>query len=230
MVGYLAGMQADTNANLGAIVLQNGMSAHPMTLARRAVRIADGEAESASSVAASAHEELVGLYEPPLEIVASANGPVLRHDGRDIALVEWEDDLFVASDADFDRFPFRVERPMDDELELWHGGQRYVRAGAAARPLAEPSAELEAIAGHYRSHNPWTTNFRIVMRGDRPWLIFAGAPDGFETEQPLVPQDDGSFRVSEDEGNPESLHFDTVIDGRALRVWLSGWPYYRSRL
>ena len=230
MVGYLAGMQADPNANLGAIVLQNGMNAHPMTLARRAVRIADGEAESASSVAASAHEELVGLYEPPLEIVASANGPVLRHDGRDIALVEWEDDLFVASDADFDRFPFRVERPMDDELELWHGGQRYVRTGAAARTLPEPSAELEAIAGHYRSHNPWTTNFRIVLRGDRPWLIFAGAPDGFDTEQPLVPQDDGSFRVGEDEGNPETIRFDTVIDGRALRVWLSGWPYYRSRL
>jgi CubicO group peptidase (beta-lactamase class C family) len=230
MVGYLAGMQADPNANLGAIVLQNGMGAHPMTLARRAVRIADGNAESPSTVAASAHEELVGLYEPPLEIVAAANGPLLRHDGRDITLAEWEDDVFVASDPDFDRFPLRVERPTGGELELWHGGQRYVRTGAAARTLPEPSAELQAIAGHYRSHNPWTTNFRIVLRGDRPWLIFAGAPDGFETEQPLVAQDDGSFRVSDDEGNPESLRFDTVIDGHTLRAWLSGWPYYRSRL
>jgi CubicO group peptidase (beta-lactamase class C family) len=228
MVGYLAGMQADPSANLGAIVLQNGMSAHPMMLARKAVRIADGEAESASTVAASAHEELVGLYEPPLEIVATANGPLLRHDGRDISLAEWDDDLFVASDEDFDRFPFRVERPAADELELWHGGQRYVRAGTAARPLREPSAELEAIAGHYRSHNPWTTNFRVVLRGDTPWLIFAGAPDGFDTEQPLIAQNDGSFHVSEDEGNPESLRFDTVIDGRTVRAWLSGWPYYRA--
>src|ERR1700694_2267692 len=45
MVGYLAGMQADPDANLGAIVLQNGMGAHPMALARTVIRIADGETE-----------------------------------------------------------------------------------------------------------------------------------------------------------------------------------------
>jgi len=201
---------------------------NPVSLARTAIRIADVEPESASTVAASAHDELAGLYEPSLEIVASENGLLLRHDGRDISLEELEDDLFLASDADFDRFPLRVARPTDDVVELWHGGRRYVQQGTAARPLPQPSAELQAIAGHYRSHNPWTTNFRIVLRGDQPWLIFAGAPDGFDTEQPLVPGDDGSFRVGEDPGNPEALGFDTVVDGRALRAWLSGWPYYRA--
>jgi D-alanyl-D-alanine carboxypeptidase len=229
MVGYLAGMQADRDANLGVIVLQNGYGSNPIALGRTAIRIADDEPEPASAPAASARDALAGIYEPSLEIVASENGPLLRHDGRDISLEELEDDLFVASDADFDRFPLRVERPTDDVVELWHGGQRYVRAGTAARPLPEPSPELQAIAGHYRSHNPWTTNFRVVLRGDRPWLIFAGAPDGFDTEQPLTPRNDGSFRVGEDPGNPESLRFDTVIDGRALRTWLSGWPYYRAR-
>ena len=228
MVGYLAGMQADTDANLGVIVLQNGMGAHPMALARTVIRIADGEPKPASTGAVSAHEELPGLYEPSLEIVASENGPLLRHGGRDISLEELEDDLFLALDPDFDRFPFRVQRPTDDVVELWHGGQRYVRVGAAARKLPEPSAELQAIAGHYRSHNPWTTNFRIALRGDQPWLIFAGAPDGFDTEQPLVPGDRGSYRVGEDSGNPETVSFDTVVAGRALRAWLSGWPYYRA--
>ena len=193
MVGYLAGMQADTDANLGAIVLQNGMGAHPMMLARTVIRIADGEAKPASMVRLLHMTSLPASTRPPLEIVAAENGPVLRHDGRDISLEELEDDLFLASDADFDRFPLRVERPTDDVVELWHGGQRYVRAGAAARQLPEPSAELQAIAGHYRSHNPWTTNFRIVLRGDQPWLIFAGAPDGFDTEQLLVPGDGGSY-------------------------------------
>ncbi|MGZ8705920.1 MAG: serine hydrolase domain-containing protein [Gaiellaceae bacterium] len=234
MVGYLAGMQADPDANLGAIVLQNGMSLNPMAIARTAIRIADGEPESAGAAVAAAHDELVGVYEPdkpgrePIEIVASKNGPMLRCDGREVALEELDSDLFLAPDPAFDRFPLRVERPTDDSSELWHGGQRYVRAGAGARRLPEPSAELQAIAGHYRSHNPWTTNFRIVLRGDQPWLIFAGAPDGFDTEQPLIPAEDGSFRVGEDPGNPEALRFDTVIDGRALRAWLSGWPYYRA--
>ena len=38
----------------------------------------------------------------------------------------------------------------------------------------------------------------------------------------------GLFRVGADPGNPEQLRFDTVVDGSALRAWLSGWPYYRA--
>jgi D-alanyl-D-alanine carboxypeptidase len=235
MVGYLAGMQADTEANLGAIVLQNGMGAHPMALARAVIRIADGEpATPAGAAVTFALDELAGLYEAdepgcePIELADSKNGPVLRCDGRKIRLEELDSDLFLAPDPAFDRFPIRVERPTDDSPELWHGGRRYGRAEAGARRLPEPSAELQAIAGHYRSHNPWTTNFRIVLRGDQPWLIFAGAPDGFDTEQPLLPAKDNSFRVGEDEGNPETLRFDTMVEGRALRAWLSGWPYYRA--
>ena len=112
--------------------------------------------------------------------------------------------------------------------ELWHGCRRYVRAGVTRRRLPEPPDELRAIAGHYRSHNPWTTNFHVFLRGDGPWLFFASAPDGFAMEQRLEPLPDGSFRVGEDPGNPEGLRFDTVAEGRALRAHLSGWPYYRS--
>ena len=78
MVGYLAGMQADMDANLGAIVLQNGMGAHPMMLARTVIRIADGEpAKSAGTAAPSALDELAGVYETdepgcePIELVAA---------------------------------------------------------------------------------------------------------------------------------------------------------------
>lgn len=234
MVGYLAGMQADPDANLGAIVLQNSMSSNPMALARTVIRIADGEPEEVAGVAATAPwDELVGVYEPdrpgsePIEIVVSENGATLRCEGRAIPLEDLGSDLFLAPDGAFDRFPISVERPTDDVPQLWHGGQRYRRAGAATRELPEPSAELQGIAGHYRSHNPWTTNFRVVLRGDQPWLIFAGAPDGFHTEQPLIPREDNVFRVGDDPGNPESLGFDTVVDGRALRALLSGWPYYR---
>jgi hypothetical protein len=235
MVGYLAGMQADPDANLGAIVLQNSMSSNPMALARTVIRIADGEQEEVAGIpSTAAWDELVGVYEPdkpgyaPIEIVAAENGATLRCDGREVALEELGSDLFLVPDTAFDRFPISVVRPTAQILELWHGGQRYVRAGTATRGLPEPSAELEGIAGHYRSHNPWTTNFRVVLRGDQPWLIFAGAPDGFHTEQPLISREDNSFRAGDDPGNPESLGFDTVVDGRALRAWLSGWPYYRA--
>jgi D-alanyl-D-alanine carboxypeptidase len=218
------------------------MSAHPMALARSVLRIARearhgtpaptaGPAETSS---ADARNELPGVYvadEPgcePIELAAAEEGPLLRFAGREVALEEVDDDLFLAPDAAFDRFHIRVERPTNEVTELWHGGRRYVREGAMARRLPEPSDELGAIAGHYRSHNPWTTNFRVVLRADRPWLIFAAAPDGFDDEQPLLPRSGDSFRVGEDPGNPEGLRFDTMVDGRALRAWLSGWPYYRA--
>jgi CubicO group peptidase (beta-lactamase class C family) len=225
MVGYLAGLQADPEAGLGAIVLQNGMGAKPVTLARTAIGIARGALLSAP--AAAANLDLIGVYEAddgePIEIDVAGDALVLRSGATQVALEELGDDLFLAPDGAFDRFPFRMER----SNELWHGGRRYVRAGAEVHPLPEPSPELRAHAGHYRSHNPWATNFRVVLRGDQPWLLFSAAPDGFDDQQLLVPEADGSFRVGEDAGNPESLSFDTVVEGRALRAWLSGWPYYR---
>jgi hypothetical protein len=57
--------------------------------------------------------------------------------------------------------------------------------------------------------------------------VFPAAPDGFEDEQPLVLRADGSLRVGDDPGGPEDLRFDAVVDGRPLRAWLSGFPYYR---
>jgi CubicO group peptidase (beta-lactamase class C family) len=242
MVGYLAGVQADAEAGIGAVVLQNGVGLNPMALARTAIRIVregpgPGPPRAARAMAGTGAEgernELAGLYRPDeggsdsIELLARKDGLMLRFGGREIALQELEDDLLLAPDVAFDRFPFRVERPPNGIPELWHGGRRYIRAGAEPRRLAKPSAELRSIAGHYRSHNPWTTNFRVVLRGEQPWLIFAGAPDGFDDQQPLVPSPEGSFRVGEDPRNPESVRFDTVLDGRALRAWLSGWPYYR---
>jgi hypothetical protein len=34
--------------------------------------------------------------------------------------------------------------------------------------------------------------------------------------------------VGDDPGGPEDLRFDIVVDGRPLRAWLSGFPYYRT--
>jgi hypothetical protein len=58
--------------------------------------------------------------------------------------------------------------------------------------------------------------------------MFPAAPDGFDTEQPLVAWPDGSFRVGEEPGNPEFSAANTVVEGRTLRAWLSGWPYHRA--
>lgn len=101
-----------------------------------------------------------------------------------------------------------------------------------AAPAALPpglDSPLNAITGTYRSHDPWTPVFRVILRGDVPWLLFWSEPDGFDDAAPLIPMgdDDLSFRVGEDPLGPERLRFDTVIDGHTARAWLSSWDYYR---
>jgi CubicO group peptidase (beta-lactamase class C family) len=96
-----------------------------------------------------------------------------------------------------------------------------------AEPLVDDGSCPERwrpLPGHYRSHIAWLTNFRVVAReGKLRW--------GFDhlgsTREPLTPLEDGSFRVGK-EWSPERLRFDSVMDGRAQRAWLSGAAYHRT--
>ena len=160
------------------------------------------------------------------------SGPTSRHPGlvlhdaagRTIALRDDGDGRYLVPDTAWDRALLAFD---EDGEAAWHGGDRYVRERATPAPLAEPSPATLAIEGHYRSHDPWTTNFRIVIRGDVPWLCFPAAPDGFDDEQPLRPMARGGYRVGDDPLGPERLRFDTPIEAHTRRAWLSGWDYYR---
>jgi hypothetical protein len=241
-VGYVAGMETDLEAGLGAIVLLNGMGMDAVALARRLLRIVRERRHGSSpsdprtvsrDPARTLGDVPAGVYtpdEPGLDAIEILSGddPILRCGGRDITLDPLDPaGVFRIPDPGFDEFPLHIERSTAGPPEIWHGDRRFVREGAARRPLPPPPADLLAIAGHYRSYNPWTSNFRVVLRGDQAWLVFAAPPEGFRIEQLLVPAPDGSFRVSEDPTDPEGVRFDTLAEGRALRAWLSGWPYYR---
>jgi CubicO group peptidase (beta-lactamase class C family) len=91
----------------------------------------------------------------------------------------------------------------------------------------DPTPEQAIIAGTYRSHDPWEPVFHVQVRGEDLWLVFPSAPDGFDDEQVLLPMAGGWWRVGDDRLGPERMRFDTVIDGRARRAWLSGWPSFR---
>ncbi len=243
MIGYLAALQVDPAAELAIVVLQNGAMGDPMTLARASLVAARGPDAIGGSptgvrggeAGEAAEPDRAGIYRAdpgdpetePLEIAAGADGPQLRWHDRLLALEGLGDGRFLAPDPDLDRFALRFEPAYERPTLVWHGPTRYVRDGATATALPVPDPAVAALAGHYRSHDPWTTNFRIILRGDVPWLILPAAPDGFEGEQRLVAREDGTFRVGDDPAGPEDLRFDTVVEGRPLRAWLSGYPYYR---
>jgi D-alanyl-D-alanine carboxypeptidase len=244
MIGYLSALLVDPAGELAAVVLQNGSMGDPMALARAAITVARGPGAGGGSVA-RAHAapadgafepDRVGVYRPdpdhadndPLEITAGPDGPNLRWRGRVLALEALGDGRFLAPDPDLNVFALRFEPAGERPVVVWHGPTRFVRDGVTAPALRAPEPTVDALAGHYRSHDPWVTNFRVILRGDVPWLVFPAAPDGFEDEQRLVPRADGSFRVGDDPGGPEDLRFDIVVDGCPLRAWLSGFPYYRT--
>lgn len=238
MVGYRSAVQVDPDTGIGAVVLQNGPGAGPMALAREVIGIAAGrpmagpDADSASGSDAS-EPALLGRWHPDdagrptLDIRAAGEGLTVEIAGRATALETLGDDTWLIPDPAFDDALLRLLRPADGLLELWHGADRHLRDGDRGRTLPQAPEGSDRHPGLYRSHVPWTPVFRVVLRGDRLWLLFPDPPDGFEDEQPLEPLPDGAFRVGDDPLGPERLRFDTMHEGRSIRAWLSGWPYYR---
>jgi CubicO group peptidase (beta-lactamase class C family) len=234
MVGYLAGLQLDLESGFGAIVLQNGPGLNSLELARTAIAMVRDGREPRDATEEAADTDLLGTYihvgpanALTIDVVEEAGDLVLRAAGIDARLEPEGDRRFSAHHPAFDEHWIVFGPAEGKAVELWHGERRYVRAGGAAPPEWRADESLLAFGGHFRSHNPWATNFRVLLRGDSLWLTFSAAPDGFDDEQRLIQLAEGEFRAGEDEAIPERIAFDTIVDGRTLRAWLSGFPYYR---
>ena len=175
---------------------------------------------------------------------------VNRRGDKDIVLEHISGHTFCAPCDDFDPFPLRFRsvhsychsresgNPESDAdtadkspmIEIHHGPAVYVREGNAPLESEMPgSPEWAAFPGHYRSHAPYVSNFRIVLRRGRLYLAW---PNGGEETLTPHPADAGlspRFLVGPP-GEPaaEWLRFDTVVGSRALRIlWAGGGGFYR---
>ena len=74
-------------------------------------------------------------------------------------------------------FPYRFERDESvSVISVVHGEREWLR-GDHVPHLASAPSEYQVYVGHYRSYNPWGSNFRIVVRGPRLLMI---VPSGDE--------------------------------------------------
>ena len=235
MVGYVATMDGDAEAGIGVVVLINGMSeAEPVAAyALAAVTAAlAGEALPALPPATPdiALADFAGVYRGAhVDLTVAIDDDQLVLTTRE-ELIPLEpslspaiDDAFIADHPDFERFLLQFGRDGTGSVtELAHGGDWYaVDTYEGARTFETPP-EWDAYTGHYRSWNPWLSNFRVVIRKGVLRLVW---PSGYE--YPLTPDGDG-FRAAEDAASPEHIAFDSIVEGRALRARLAGGAdYYR---
>jgi hypothetical protein len=234
MVGYVSTLRVDLPTGLGVVVLMNGPGS-PVELGRAIVGTfaATSDTPPPSAGPSPAVAALAGDYvsedgDRRFTLDATPDGLQITPAGRDPITVEsWGDDQHLVPDPAWDRFMLVVERGPHEPDVLWHGETRFVPAGAVAPPLPSPDPALLAHRGQYRSHDPWSPTFRVLLRGDRLWVQFPETPDGAEPEEPLIPLADGTYRLGEDPSGPERIRFDLPIGGLTRRAWLGVWPWYR---
>lgn len=109
-------------------------------------------------------------------------------------------------------------------VEVSHGAEWFVtrkfsgQAGSADRAFAP-------YVGHYVFPGPEGPDYRVYIRSGE----LVGVADWAEEQfvEKFTPLDTGTFRVGEEAYSPERAHFDSIVDGHAQRLVISGVPLYR---
>jgi len=230
---YTADMLADLDAGLGVVVLTNGPS-EPEKISRDILRLLraarDGD-DLPAFLEDDLHkvdkvDEYTGTYrcgEKTFTLTSKNDRLHLDFESATVPLESRGPDRFLVPHPAFALFLLRMGRENDQIVEAIHGGDRYVHARYRGETSFESPADWEVYPGHYRSHNPWLSNFRIVLRKGALVFIYPYGED-----EPLRQLEPGLFRVGIDARSPEFIRFDVVIGGKAMQAILSGGVYSRA--
>jgi hypothetical protein len=234
MIGYCASILGDLDDGLGVVVLANGPG-DPNAIAGFALRLLragyyDRELPALPAAAKLTRVETpadyAGSYRAQtraFNIVALDGELELEYSGERALLERRGKDCFYVPHPDFSRFLLRFGREEGQIVEAFHGSDWYANERYTGPTGFDVPPEWAAFPGHFRSHNPWYSNFRVILCKGRLLLVH---PWG--DEERLVPLADGEFRVGDDETSPERLRFGTTLGGQAIRANLSGCDCYRT--
>ena len=235
--GFVAAMIADLEDGIGVVVLINGIAEsygavpiglHLLRILRTALRQQElpPPPRATDPALVSNADEYGGSYisgDDQMVITATGDRLTLHWRDQDAVLEKRGEDSFYVSHPELELFLLEFGRDGDRVVEVFHGPDWYVGEGYSGPGAFDYPEEWERYQGHYRTYNFGLTNFRIVLR--RSALLLMYPAGGYEV---LTPLDDGLFRIGEDARCPETLRFDSVASGRALRAIYSGCPYYRT--
>lgn len=228
MVGYYSDMRGDLDAGLGAVAMINGIG-YPSEFVDFAIQLLQAWAagEDLPEVP-SPHDpthvsnaaDYAGNYQSDdgeIDVVDHGDRLVLRSGDVEVTLETRGEDTFFILHPELRRYLLRFGRDeQGNVVEAFHGNTWYRNERYSGPETFDYPAKWNAFVGEYRSHNPWETHVRILLRKGQ--LVFE------DTGEPLQPHEDDTFSRGDD---PGLLRFDTIVNGEALRLTLSSNTYYR---
>lgn len=234
MVAFSSSLDVDVTAGIGAFASVNAnlRGYRPVAVTKYAVELFNaalaGKSLPDPPAPPPALDEVknaadyAGLYTTTdgkkLELSAEGDKLILVHSNRRIVLERAGTDRFFVKHPDFDRFLLAFERENKQVTQAFYGSDWYVGAKYTGPKTFDTKKEWEAFAGHYYSDSPWYGDMRILLRKGQLFI---------EGLQPLVPRADGKFAFGDPEG-PDWISFDSIVDGRAMRMSLSGVVFRRT--
>lgn len=235
--GYASHILADVEEGLGVAVLSNRRTESEAVyqLAIHALKVTKAENHheaipilTPATYASYIHNaaDYIGTYKAgssTLQLTAEEGKLLLDCEGIMVPIEQRTQDSFYVKHPQFDMFLLEFKRYDGKVVEAFHGPRWYINDSYTGPQHFSCPKEWEAYPGHYRTYNPELSNFRVVLRKDTLTLIF---PSG--TAEPLRPLADGFFRIGDDYQSPETIRFDIIVEGCALRASYSGCPYYRT--
>ena len=235
--GFVSAIIADMEDGIGVVVLVNGwvrsygaadMAMHLLKMLRAGVH-ADKlpepgpDADPGSIINAADYAGAYGAGENCLTVIADGDRLHLQWDGQECSLQRRGEDAFYAPHPHWERYLLGFGRSEGRVVEAFHGPDWYPGPSYSGPASFDYPEEWKSYPGHYRAYNFGLTNFRIAIRKGELLLIY---PSG--DHDTLVPIGEDQFRIGTDPHSPETLHFDSVASGQALRAIYSGCPYYRT--
>lgn len=234
MVAFSSSIDVDLTGNIGAFASVNAnlRGYRPVAVTKYAIELFNASAAGkplpeppapppASDEVKNAIDyagTFTSLDGKKLELAAEGNKLILVHSNRRIVLERvGSGDRFLVKHPDFDTYLLGFVRDNQQVTQAVYGPDWYLSEKYTGSKTFEVKKEWDAFVGHYNNDSAWYGDTRVVMRKGQLFI------DGV---QPLVPRGDGKFGIGDPEA-PDWVSFESVVDGRAMRLNYSGIIFRR---
>ena len=233
MVAFSSSIDVDITGNIGAFASVNAnlRGYRPVAVTKYAVELfnasaagktlPDPPAPPAAPDEVKNAADYAGTFTSPdgkkLELAAEGNKLILVLANRRVALERVGGDRFLVKHPDFDTYTLGFVRENQQVTQAVHGPNWFFSEKYTGPKTFDVKKEWEPFVGHYNNDSPWYGDTRVVMRKGQLFV------DG---TAPLVPRGDGKFGVGDPEA-PDWISFESIVDGRAMRLNYSGIIFRR---